>query len=500
MTAYQKIADRKDYLKISLLILISIGIFYPLFYSEYAYTDEFVQLWLYKKDTNFQMFITQGRYITEKLFQWLFGHANTVHDIRTIRLFSFFGWMICIPVWYFIVKQVIMKEKLPSLLVFLSMLYLICSPPFCIYVQWASCLEHFIATSAGLMSGYILYSSFRDHNDKITVQVLGAAGTIIFGVISLFTYQNAFGCFFLPFILYLAAKPKRFRVIMISVIFCFLIYAIYYFLFKYNLRANNIEAVGRTSISIDLFPKVRFFFGRALAIPFHFTYLFNEKDLTGAVVYAVILFTWMYFDLRISGLSLINYLKPLSLSIFLLVLIYLPSLIVKENYASNRTLFALNMAVFFLVANTLLVAIKKHRARVALVTVLSFFFVLNANYNFRQQFLAPVKNEYRQVRAFIDKNYKPDINTIYFIQPHEEFFVKRYGITRSWDEFGVPSTFFNWVPGFFVKQVIFEKTGNHETAEKMITKQWPGEKEFRESALPLSQNIMLVDVEDILNR
>jgi hypothetical protein len=104
------------------------------------------------------------------------------------------------------------------------------------------------------------------------------------------------------------------------------------------------------------------------------------------------------------------------------------------------------------------------------------------------------------VRAFIDKNYKPDINTIYFIQPHEEFFVKRYGITRSWDEFGVPSTFFNWVPEFFVKQVIVEKTGNHETAEKMITKQWPGEKEFRESALPLSQNIMLVDVEDILNR
>ena len=122
----------------------------------------------------------------------------------------------------------------------------------------------------------------------------------------------------------------------------------------------------------------------------------------GAVVYAVMLFTWIAFDFRISGLSLMNYLKPFALSIFLLVLIYLPSLIVKENYSSNRTLFALNMAVFFLVANTLLVAIKKYRARLAVVTVLSFLFVANAYYNFNRQFLDPVQKEYRQVRTFIE--------------------------------------------------------------------------------------------------
>jgi len=260
------------------------------------------------------------------------------------------------------------------------------------------------------------------------------------------------------------------------------------------------EAVGRTTISIDLFPKIRFFFGRALAISFHFNYLFNEKDLRGAVIYVVILFTWIAFDFRISRLSLINYLKPFALSIFLLVLIYLPSLIVKENYASNRTLFALNVAVFVLVGNTLLVAIKKYRSRLAVVTLLSLLFVANAYYNFKRQFLDPVKNEYRQVRAFIEQGYNPGINAIYFIQPHEDFFVKKYGITRSWDEFGVPSTFFNWVPEFFVKQVIFEKTGNHQVAETMITKQWPDRKQFQDSAFQLSQHTMLVDVEDILSK
>ena len=492
--------NRKDYLKIFILILVAFGIFYPLLNSEYAYTDEFVQLWLYKKGSNFQMFMTQGRYITEKLFQWLFGNANTIHDIRTIRLFSFFGWIACIPAWYFIIKKVITKENLPVLLVFFSILYLICSPSFSIYMQWASCLEHFIANTAGLLSGYLLYSSFRDQNEKITLPILGAAGCILFGVISLFTYQNGFGSFFLPFIIYLAAKPKNIRIILISIVFCFLIYGIYYFLFKYNLRANNIEAVGRTNISIDLFPKIRFFFGRALAIPFHFNYLFNEKDLTGAAVYVIILFTWLAFDLRISGLSLINYLKPFAFSIFLLVLIYLPSLIVKENYASNRTLFALNIAVFFLVANTLLTTIKKNRARLAVVTILSFFFVTNAYYNFNRQFLVPVKDEYRQVRAFIEKSYNPNINTVYFMQPHEDFFVRKYGITRSWDEFGVPSTFFDWVPEFFTRQVVFEKTNNRKTADNLTIKHWLGKEGYTKAGPPLSPNTMLVDVEEIMNR
>jgi len=488
-----------DLLKVLALLLVAVGIFYPLFSSEYAYTDEYVQLWLYKKGTNFQMFITQGRFVTEKLFQWLFGNANTIHDLTTIRLFSFFGWLICIPAWYFIVKKMTVREKLSPLLVFFSILYLICTPPFSIYVQWASCLEHFIANTAGLIAGYILYSSYRAQK-KITAQISDVALCIALGVFSLFTYQNGYGSFFLPFIIYLAAKPSKLRIVLIAIFFFFVTYGIYYFLFKYNLRANNLEAVGRTNISIDFFPKVRFFFGRALAIPFHFNYLFNEKDLIGAAVYVVILFTWIAFDVRISGLSMISYLKPFVLSIVVLVLIYLPSLIVKENYASNRTLFALNMAVFFLVANTLLTAIKNHRTRLATVIVLSSVFVANAYFNFTRQFLNPVRDEYRSVRAFIEANYHAGVDTVYFIQPHEDFFVRRYGITRSWDEFGVPSTFFNWVPEFFVKQVIFEKTGNHDIAEKMITRQWPGKKEFGDSASPLSQHIMVVDIEDILSR
>jgi hypothetical protein len=490
---------RKDYLNILILILIAFAIFYPLFYSEYLYTDEAVQLWLYKKGTGFQMFLPQGRYITDKLFQWLFSKAHTIHDVTYIRLFSFFGWIICIPVWYFIVRRIVITEKLPGVLAFFSVLYLVCTPPFSMSVSWASCLELFIANTTGLVSGYALYSSVIYKEGRMKLPLMAIA--VLFGVVSLFTYQNGFGCFLLPFLLHLMSRPKNFRIVFVGIIGCFIIYVIYYLLFKYNLEVNKITASGRTKISIDLFPKIRFFFGRALAMSFHFTYLFNEKNITGFFVYAIIFLTWLitdFYHYRI--LPVTRRLMILALTLFLLVLIYLPSLIIKENYSSNRTLFALNMAVFFLVANTFLTVVKKHETRITIVSMLSFLFVLNARNNFSQQFLRPVKTEYRQVRSFIERNYDASIDTIYFIRPKEDFFVRKFGVTRSWDEFGVPSTFFDWVPGFFTKQVVFEKTRNRSMAERLVIKHWLDKEEFIKSAPRLSQNILLVDTEEIMSR
>jgi hypothetical protein len=489
----------KQLIHISVLIAIAIIIFYPVFFTEYAYTDEYVQLWLYKKGSNFNMFSTQGRYITEKLFQWLFNKAYTVRDITFIRMFSFFGWIVCLPVWYAIIRKVVIKEGLPTLLIFFSVLYLNCTPPFSIYVSWASCLQQFIADTTGLLSGYILYSSLKYQNNRLTISSLAVTGSMLFGIISLFTYQNGFGCFLLPFLLHLIARPKTFRIVFIGIAFCLLNYIVYYLLFKYSVKVGATGAVGRTQIDVDLFPKIRFFFGRALAIPFHFTYLFNEEDLTGAAVYLIVLLTWLISDFYLHRfLPFVNRLKLFFLTVFVLALIYLPSLVVKENYASNRTLFALNMGVFFLVANTLLIALKKHKTRMTIVTVLCFLFIANAWYNFNLQFLKPIKNEYRQVRGFIEKNYSRSISTVYFIQPREDFFVKKYGITRSWDEFGVPSTFFNWVPEFFTRQVVFEKTGDRSIAEKLTIKQWPDKKRFLDSSFKTSSNTMLIDVEQIM--
>jgi len=490
---------RKDALNVLFLIAIALLIFYPLLYTKFSYSDDFVQLWLYKAGSIFHPSVLYGRYVTEKLAKWLFSRAITIHDVLYIRLFSFFGWLVCIPVWYIIIKKVVEREKLPSFLTFFSVLYLVCTPSLSIYVRWASCFEQFIAYTAGLLSGYILYTFMEPESGNIRRPLLAIPGALTLGIVSLFTYQNGFGCFLLPFLLHLTSKPRNLKIILLAVAIYLSTYVIYYLMFKLNLQASQLESVNRATISLNPFPKIRFFF-RPLASAFHFTFLFNERSIIGFVIYVITFLAWVSADFYQSrGIALATRLKFFVLTIFLLIIIYLPSLVVKENYFSNRTLLALNMAVFFLAANTALTAVKES-ARVTLIAVFSFLFVLNARYNFVQEFLNPVKAEYQRVSDFIENNYNSNVTTVYFIRPHEDFFVRKHGLTRSWDEFGVPSTFFPWVPEFFTRQVIFEKTKSRKIAEGVSIKQWLGKDEFLKTAPPISPNTMLVDVEEILSR
>ena len=491
--------NRRDLFYILAIILVAFAIYYPIFYTEFLFTDEAVQLWRYRKESGVHMSIVHGRYLFDELTTRLFSNANSIHDVISIRVFSFLGWVLCIPAWYLVIKKITTREKLSPLLVFFSVLYLVCTPSFTIQVGWASLVGLFMANTSGLLSGYLFYIGLDSANKKNYRSTITIAGSILFGLISLFTYQNGFGCFLLPFLLHLISKPRSFRIMFIAIGFCLLIYVIYYFLFKYSLAANHIQTIERTQISLNIFPKFRFFF-RPLATAFHFTFLFNERSIAGLAIYAIILLAGLYFYQSSLQLAITDRLKVIALIVLVLLVIYLPLLIVKENYFPNRTLLALDMAVFFLAANTLLVVIKKHERKITIISILSFLFVLNARHNFTQQFLNPLKKEYTQVRSFIESNYNPGITQVYFIRPHEDFFVRKYGITRSWDEFGVPSTFFDWVPEFFTKQLVFEKTSDRKTAESLIIKHWLGREEYQKENPPLSPNTMLVDVEEIMNR
>src|SRR5437868_2036845 len=188
---------KRDLLYILILWLIVIFIFYPLFTAEYVYTDEIVQLWRYNEGSHFQMFLPQGRLITERLFQWLFSSATTIHDITYIRLFSLAGWMVSIPLWYVAIKRIVVGENLPEILTFFSLLFLVCSQQFCIYVSWAACLELFLANTAGLLSGYYLYIAISEWkiNRKKAIYLLVIS--IVAAQVALFSYQSGFGCFLL---------------------------------------------------------------------------------------------------------------------------------------------------------------------------------------------------------------------------------------------------------------------------------------------------------------
>ncbi len=491
---------RTDLFLITLLISIVLIIFFPLFYTEYAYTDELVGLWNFRKGNIDHTLLPYGRYITQKLAELLFGSISTIKEIFWIRLFSIAGWILSIPAWYYMVKKILIKEGLPEILAFFSVLYLICSPPFSVSVSWAACFELFLANTAGLLSGYLLYAGTRYENNRVRISSEYFVASLVAGIISLFTYQNGFGCFLIPFLLHLIAKPNSTRNIFIAVAAYFLISAVYYLLFKYSLHISHIESSGRTGLHINVGNKLPFFLARPMNSAFHFTWLFNEKNMTAVFIYALLAVTWFIISfLQRQYLTITGKLKYFVTVFCLLGLIYLPSLIVNENYASNSTLFALDLAVFFLVAQTFLKIIQNQKTNYAFVAVLSCLFVMNAWYNFNKQFLQPVVTEYKQVRNFIETNYRPGIDTVYFIRPQEDYFEKKYGITRSWDEFGVPSAFFEWTPEYLVKQIVFEKTRKRETADKLFIKNWLGKDAFLQSGFSISQNTILIDAEKIMN-
>ncbi|MES1214938.1 MAG: hypothetical protein ABUT20_05440 [Bacteroidota bacterium] len=488
---------RNDLYAIIFLCTITIIIFSPLFNAEYLFTDEADQLWLYRKNSGYEMFFGQGRGITEKIFQELFGRIHTIKDVSYLRMFSFLGWLLCIPVWYTLLEKTVRAEGLPGILTFFSMVYLVTMPAFSIYVGWASVMEIFIANTSGLLSGYVLYNGLRNPGKlRMSIAVIVS---VLFGCISLFTYQNGFGCFLLPFFLHFIAKQGISKKVLIAIAVYFLIYIIYYFLFKLSLSINNLAATERTSLHIDVFRKCIFLI-RALTSSFHFTFLFNEKNIPGLIVSAVVFGFWFIVAFRqrknIPVISRLIYFVSLFCFFGLL---YLPSLVVKENYASNRTLFALNLAVFFLVTETVLAAIRQDKTKQYAVALLSVLFIINAWYNFNRQFLEPQKKEYSQVRKYIENNYSSNTDTVWFIRPQEDFFVKKYGIIRSWDEFGVPSTFFDWTPEFFVRQIVFEKTGSRSVATKLVIKSWLGNDEFIKSGSVISQNTLVIDTERIMN-
>ncbi|MEO6316735.1 MAG: hypothetical protein ABIU63_10305 [Chitinophagaceae bacterium] len=462
--------NRRDVILLSSVLITFIFLYLPVSSATYLYTDEAVQLWEYHHSKGFHMFLQQGRYITEMLFHWRFGNARTVSDVSSIRQFSLTGWLLCIPVWYFIIRNVVIREKLPQIITFLSMVYLIAMPPMTISLVWASCMELFIANTCGLLSGYCLYNGItKDKHDGKSISNSAVCGSLIFGLVALFTYQTGFGCFFLPFIIHLVAAGKPDRKIVIGIITSVTIYFIYLLLFRFSLQAYQVTASNRTDIHIDVLNKLIFFMGRPLASAFHFTFLFNERSQPGTIVYLLLAASALAAILiQRRAHTVKEQISYLGTLFVLLGLIYLPAFLVEENYSSNRTLMALKMAVFIVLTASLCIAFRSIKKQYAGAAVMAVLFVANAWYNLHYLFLWPVKQEYQQLTTAIEATIRPTTDTVYFLRPPEDFFEKKYSITRSWDEFGVPSSFFAWVPPYLVKQVVLEKTANSRLAEKLV--------------------------------
>ncbi|HEX6431965.1 MAG TPA: hypothetical protein VF008_29940 [Niastella sp.] len=464
--------------------------------------DEALQIWGYNSIPGLHMFIDDGRWLTEILQARLFKMADTIHDVTYLRLISLFGWLLCLPVWYFVIKRLVVKVPGYEYLPFFICLYLVTSLPFIVSVQWATCMQFFIADTAALLSGAVVLINIRDGKKWAIVGPMAVVTALLFGVASLFLYQGAFACFLIPFLIHFINpfNYKKDSVLITGFVVYFLVYAVYFVLYKLSFSLLDISPNSRNSLYIHPWEKMKFFLARPLERSFRFTLLTYEDSNIAKGYYLLMLVSLSVLTFIRFGIAkwwhAVKYLACIGC---IWVVSYLPALLIHESYASNRTLMALNLCVFIVCLEMAVYFIKSKRFLQIAGVAIVVFFVFCARYNFQTVFLQPVQQETAALKNYIKQHYHNGITTIHFIRPSEDFMAEKYQVNRSMDEFGVGSSCWEWVPVSLTKQLIYEATGDRKQAARVVVKQWAGTEACLRSGELIPNTTLLVDVPAIMN-
>lgn len=495
--------QRKDIILLWILFAVALLIFHPLFYTDYLFMDEALQIWGYKSDPDFYMLIDEGRWLTEVLEGWLFRtFVNTIHDINWLRVISLTGWLACLPVWYMIIKRQVAKAPGYDYLPFFTCLYLVTSLPFAVSVQWATCLQFFIADTASLVAGVIILNSLRTNGDKFRIPVVATITALLLGLLALFLYQGAFACFLIPFLVYFINPytTKKDTILLTGLVYYFFVCGVYFVTYKLSFSLLNVPADPRNSLFFDPIGKLKWFLARPLERSFRFTLLTHEESTISKVFYPMMLTAWVVLAfMRFGKAKRLDALKYLAGTGFIFLISYLPALLIQESFASNRTLLALNICVFVVMLEMALFFINNMILLRISGIAIAIVFVVSARYNFQTAFMKPVHEETVALKNYFQQHYHSNIKTVLFIRPSEEFMSQKYQVPKSMDEFGVASSCWEWVPDPLVRQMVYEATGNRELAKQVIVKHWPNVQSFQRSGETVNDNTLLVNVEAIMH-
>lgn len=481
-----------------LIPLLFLLIYFPVFSADYAYLDEIHQLWHNDDRSNFAMFLTQGRWLTGLLFQKLFASIHTIAQLKGLRLFSLAGWMVTALVWTAILQTWVRLLGFPKAVWWLGAVYVVCSIPVVVYIGWASCFEVFLAVLAGLLSGHFLYTHLhRQQARPGHFFYIALFGALLLGLGSLFIYQTAFGAFLLPFFLHYVQRrlPKPDKIVITGVVFYIAVHVLYYFLFKYSLNAYGMQASTRTALQVAVLKKAAFFFSGPLPQGFSLNLLYSSKSVFSLVFYPAMILVWVISVFRrMRNTSIAAKLLFIAGVLLLLALIYLPVMIAAENFASYRTAFAFNLAVFLMVMEALLSWISNSKKRVVFTAVVCVALLGTGIYTYQFQFVMPLKQEYGVLKKFMQTHYTDRITQVHFIRAGKYLFEPRYRTTVYRDELGVPSTYRNWVPEPLVKQLVLEQTGNRKQAEAVQVQQYENEPLFQQAKPTGGSTALLINM------
>lgn len=486
-------------------VLVLLIIFYPLFQANYVYLDDCHQLWYNEKGATYNIWFIHGRFIGGFLMEKAFTSINTIYAVRLYRIFSVLGWALAICVYVKVAMQWARFNLIDKRLVLISAVYIASSLSVAISNGWGgTCFEICLTFMAGLLSGHLLYTQLKKHNRYGAIPIHMQLLVLVLALIALFTYQIGIGMFLIPFFLHFNnrkfEKPDH---IFITGIIAFLaVTAIYYLVYKLHLKIEGHEEPQRANLTFNILSKISFFVGVPTAQAFSFNFLFNLHSIISQAFYILIIAVWVIHTfLEKRGKPVINKIIYIAAVFALLMLIYLPVMVTVENFSSYRSMLVLNLAVVLMLSNMIIEWIKNGSWKNRIMVGAMIVFAGVGFYNFRYNFLNPILKEYRVMRAYVEKQYTPGINKVYFLRPPEDLYKEQFHVNAYRDEFGVPLTFKDWVPVPLVKQIIYEITHDKSIARNTEVIMFTSEEAeaFNKQAALKEDHTMPIDMAAIFN-
>jgi hypothetical protein len=487
----------------SLTVLLIL--FAPIFYSDYAFLDEAYQLWHNKDGSNYNVFFGQGRWLLAIMSNKLMQEIPSISALKIVRLLSLLSWALFLAAFFHLGKKWQRLIGFNEWLLPLAGVYIACSLSVAVYIGWGACFEAGLAGIFGLWTGHLLFAPLLGNKQPLPISPVRVLLIILMGFCSLFMYQIVFAVMLLPLAFYLIEKKSAFsfRITAFGTGAYLIITILYYGLFLFTLKQGSVAASDRAGISMDILGKLGFFFSAPLSQAFSLNLLMNLHSIISQAFPILMIAGWLlaYLVADNSTTAKKNAGAKKWAFIFLFImfcmLVYLPVLAAKENFASYRTMFVLNLVVTCLILDTTLRLTKSKQSENMLAIVILFFLVGIGFRNVRLNFIDPLKEEYRVVNNYFNTGYHPGIRVIYFLRPAENMFYRRYGINPFKDEFGVPSTFKDWTPEPLMKQLILEKTNDRLLAEKTMVIQFTDRTAFEAEENTRRPEALYVDVESL---
>ena len=468
-------------------------VFFPLFTGNFVYLDEAYQLWHNHDGSDFTYFFVQGRWLSGKLFSQVFSHLSVITDLKLARIISFLSWAAFLGEFFRLGRKWQTAIGFDGILLLAGGIYIACSPSLAVYIGWASCFVCGTASILGLWSGHLFFYILTNKRKPSLITISLA---VLLGIASLFIYQIAFSCFFLPFVFYfIKNRAGSFRLLKFFAAGYVIISVLYYLLFIFTLKYSSVQPSTRTALSFDVFGRLSFFLGVPLARAFSFNFLYNMHSVVSQAFPIVMMVLWVVSTWQRDGGNPGRALTTIAIFLVLGLFTYVPVLVAKEDFSSYRTMFALNLTAVLILFDMITGYSGKLKEYMPAVTGLAVVcFVIVATFNFHINYIAPLGEEFGVIHNYFDRKYDTGVHTVYFLRPPENLFHKKYGINQYNDELGLPSTYRDWTPEPLVKQIILERTGSRAIAENIQVTQFADSTLFENQRAKALPNSMYIDV------